>query len=164
MLTKLSITFADLPSAAEQCKCIPNIYKGLKWTKIFYGHGSYLKKNYSKSGYASCFTSGVGPHIAFFKDEGSINTEVTDETFTIISLNACAAWFDNLQLIITAYRKSIQVNTHTSALLFGKPQCILLEWNDIDKVVFKSLGGVVHPGSNATTGTTQVVITQLKIR
>jgi hypothetical protein len=163
VLKQVSITFADLPSPGDKNRPIPDIYKGLKWSTICYGHELHLKKRHPKSGYVTCFMPGGSPHIAFFKDEATIRAEDATETFTMISLNACAAWFDNMQLIITGYRKSAQINTHTSKLLFGKPQLILLEWSDIDKVTFKPFGGTMHPEIGATVTSTQVVITQLKI-
>jgi hypothetical protein len=82
--------------------------------------------------------------------------------FTLISLTACAAWNDNLELTIRGHRNSIQTNTHTTTLLFGKPGLIVLNWKDIDKVTFKSSGGTAHPGSGESAWL-NVIITQLTI-
>jgi hypothetical protein len=163
VLTKVSITFADLPIASENSKLIPDIYRGLRWIGVSYGHTSYLKKRHAKSGYATSFTPDGSPHVAYFKDEASISTVEPNETFTMVSINACAAWFDHLQLTITGYRKSVQTNAHTSTLLFGKLQLILLEWNNVDKVNFQAFGGTMHPECGGTISSTQVVINQLKI-
>ena len=135
----------------------------MKWTGISYAHELYVKESHPKSGYVTAFMPGGSPHIAFFKEEASISAEDSNETFTLVSLTACAAWNDDLQLTITGYRNSTQINTHTTTLLFGKPQLILLQWKDIDKITFKSSGGTMHPGIGATVTSTQVVITQLKI-
>ena len=126
-------------------------------------HKSLATKTHPKSGYATSFDSGGSLHIAYFKDEASISVENTNETFTLISLDACAAWNDDLQLIITGHRNLTLINTHTITLLFGQPQHILLEWNNINKIIFKSYGGTTHPQSGGQANDTQVVINQLKI-
>jgi hypothetical protein len=161
-LGKGRITFDDLPSAVEGAKWIPNTYRGLKWTGLSYAHELFFKKEHPKSGYVTAFTSGCGPHIAFFKDQASIAIERPNETFTFVSNTACAAWNDDLQLTITGHRNSTEINTHTATLLFGQPQLILLQWKNIDTIIFKSFGGTAHPGSGSGAGS-QVVITQLTI-
>ncbi len=151
-----------MPSAIEELKGMPNTYQGLKWTGINYAHESYLKKEYPNSGYVAAFKNGCGPQIAYFKNEVSITTAGPNETFTFVSVTACAVWNDDLQLTITGHRKSTEVNTHTTKLLFGQPQRIFLQWKNIDKITFQSFGGTAHPGTGSGTGS-QVVITELKI-
>jgi len=112
------------------------------------------------SGYVTSFTPGGSPHIAYIAEGASISVENSGETFTLISFTACAAWNDDLQLTIAGHRNSIEINKHTTILLFGKPQLILLNWKDIDKVTFKPSGGTAHPGTGVSSGL-QVVITQL---
>ncbi len=160
MPKKLILNFADLPSADEQSLPIPNKYKGLKWTKFGYMHKSFATNKYPESGYVTAFTCGGSPHIAIFKDEASIAVERPNETFTLISLSTCAVWKDDLQLTIKGYQNSAEINAHTTILRFGKPQLILLEWKNIDKIAFKSSGGTLHPGSRDSAGC-QVVLTQL---
>jgi len=82
--------------------------------------------------------------------------------FTLISFTACAASKDHLHLSITGHQNSIEIDTHTTTLLFGKPQLILLNWKDIDKITFKPSGGTAHPGTGRPAGL-HVVITQLTI-
>jgi hypothetical protein len=161
-LRQAKITFDDLPSAVEGQKAVPSTYRRLKWTRIDYAHELFLKKNYPNTGYVTTFIPGGSPHIAYLNKEASISVERPDGTFTLISLTACAAWNDDLQLTITGYRNSIQINTHTTTLLFGKAQLILLQWKNIDKVIFKPFGGIAHPGSGGSTKL-HVVITQLTI-
>ncbi len=159
-LRQARITFDDLPSAAENVKAIPNTYRRLKWTGIVYAHELWLKKNHPNSGLATFFMPGGSPHIAYFADEASINVEHPGGTFTLVSLTACAAWNDDLQLTIIGYRNSVHTNTYTATLLFGIPQLILLQWKNIDNVIFKPAGGTLHPGSGGFAST-HVVITQL---
>jgi len=162
MPTKVTLNFADLPSADEQSLPIPNKYKGLKWTKFGYMHKSFATNKYPESGYVTAFTPGDSLHVAIFKDEASIAVERPNETFTLISLNTCAVWKDDLQLTIKGYQNSTEINAHKTILHFGKPQLISLEWKNIDRVTFKSSGGTVHPGSRDSAGC-QVAVTQLVI-
>ncbi len=161
-LEKGRITFDDLPSVAGHYNNIPSTYRGLKWTNLNYMYELYWKNNCPASGYAAAFNTGCGPHIAFFTDEASVAVERANETFTFVSVNACAAWNDDVQLTITGHRNSTQINTHTATLLFGQPQLILLQWKDIDTITFKSSGGTAHPGTGLGAFA-YVVITQLTI-
>jgi surface antigen len=159
----MTITFDDLPSAAEETKWVPNKYNGFNWTKIVYMEKSYAMETYPKSGYVSSFMPGGSSHIAFFNEEAVISSEESNETFTLVSLTACAAWNDNLHLTISGYRNSIQVNTHTSTLIFGKPQVIILLWRNIDKITFQPSGGTLHQANKELESDTHCILTQLTI-
>lgn len=159
----MTIRFDDLPSAAKQIKVIPSIYRGLRWNQICYTDKSYMTNNYPENGYAACFTNGNGPHLAFFEDEASISVENTNEIFNFISLDVCAIGQEYLQLTIIGQRNSLQINTHRVVLRFGKPQNILLEWNNIDKIIFKSSDAIRNRQSVPWTDNTQTAIIQMKI-
>jgi hypothetical protein len=161
-LRKKRITFEDLPSAEDGNKVIPTVYRDLKWTGIAYGHELFLKKEHPKSGYMTSFISGGSPQIAFFSKEASVSVEHVHKTFTFVSVTSCAAWNDDMQLTVTGHRNSVQTNTHTTTLLFGKPKLILLNWKNINKVIFTPSGGTAHPESGGSTQL-QTVITQLTI-
>ncbi len=118
---------------------------------------------YPKSGYVTAFMPGGSPHIAFFNEETSFSAGNPNETFSLISLSACTAWTDNLHLTISAYRNSIQVNTHTSLLLFGKPQVIVLLWKNIDKIIFQPSSSPGFLENDELEKDTHCVITQLTI-
>jgi hypothetical protein len=133
----------------------------LKWTGLSYAHERFFKKECPNSGYVTAFNTGCGPHIAFFMAEASVAVERPKETFTFVSVTACAAWSDDLQLTITGHRNSTQINTHTTTLLFGQPQYIPLQWKNINKITFKPFGGTPHPGCGGAGA--HVVITQLTI-
>ncbi len=109
----------------------------------------------------TAFKNGCGPHIAFFSNDASITIERPNATFTFVSVTACAALNDDLQLTITGHRKLTEVNTHTITLLFGEPKLIFLQWKNIDKITFRSFGGTSHPGSGVKGS--HVVITLLTI-
>lgn len=124
---------------------------------------SYALETYPKSGYVSAFMPGGSPHVAFFNEETSINVENPNDTFSLISISACTAWTDNLHLTITAFRNEVQVDTHTSVLIFGKPQVIVLLWRNIDKIVFLPSGGTAIVENDESEKDTHCVITQLTI-
>jgi hypothetical protein len=125
-------------------------------------HQLYAVKNHPTSGYVTSFMHCDHQHIAVFNQDASVQIETPNETFTLVSLTACAAWNDNLQLTITGYRKSTEINVHREILLFGQPQRILLHWKNIDMVILKPLGGIPHHGGRDTGGV-QVVLTQFTI-
>ncbi|CAF2897819.1 unnamed protein product [Rotaria sp. Silwood2] len=120
------ITFADLQGATDNCYRISDKYRGLKWTGMNYIHKSYAIQNYPTSGYATCFTPGDSSYLAFFREEALVSVNIPDEIFTFFSLTACAAWNDDLQLIITEHRDVVEIYEYTTTLLYGKPQFILL--------------------------------------
>ncbi|CAF3492398.1 unnamed protein product [Rotaria sp. Silwood1] len=159
-ITETKITFNDLQGTADNCYRIPAQYRGLEWTGMNYIHKSFAIKNHPTSGYATSFMPNGSSYIAYFRGEASVSVKNPDEIFTLFSVTACAAWNDNLQLIITGYRNVLEIKKHTVTLLFGKPQFILLHWEDIDKVTFVSSGGTAHPGSGSATGP-QVILTQI---
>ena len=159
---KVTIKFDGLSSAVEENKCIPASYRGLKWTDFSYMHKSHADIKFPKSGYVTSFTPGGSQHIAFSSKEVSIGVEMLNETITLVSVTACAAWNDDLQLTITGHRHSTQINAHTATLLFGQPKPILLQWKNIDKIIFQSSGGTAHPGSGGSTGL-HVIFTELTI-
>ena len=160
---KRTINFSDLPDAAAKVKAIPTTYQGMRWTGISYMHKEYVNRSFPRSGYPGAFLSNGSSHVAWLKDEGSLSVQSVDDVFTLVSVTACAAWNDSLQLTFTGHKRSTQVDTHTVILLFGKPQMIFLQWENIDKVVFKAEGGTPHPETGATTSTAIVVMTQLTL-
>jgi hypothetical protein len=161
-LTQEIITFDNLPSAIQNSLNVPDKYRELIWTKFWYLHEIYVTKNHPNSGYITSFKPGGNLQIAFFRETATINTGLQYEAFTLASLTASAAWNDDLQLTITAYRHSVEINNHNITLLFGTPQRINLQWKNIDKVIFKASGGVAHPGTGH--GVLPIaIITQLTI-
>lgn len=161
-IEKAKITFDDLPNVANDSALIPNLYHGLKWTNIYYGQEPYFKRRHPNSGYMTAFRASGSSNVAVFLKEASISAKQPNEKYNLVSFSACAAWNDHLELTVTGYRNSMQLNTCTKRLLFGKPRFILLNWKDIDSVSFKSSGGIAHPDSGGSTGL-HVIITQLTI-
>ncbi|CAF1375471.1 unnamed protein product [Rotaria sordida] len=161
-ITTIRITFNDLPKSVDQLKNIPKKYSGVRWSRIAYMHKSYAMLKYPKSAYATSFIPDGSSYIAYFQDNASISAENSNEQFTLFSVTACAASNDDQQLTIIGYRNNEEINTHTTTLLFGKPQFILLHWKDIDNIIFNSFGGTAHPDCSASPGC-QVILAQLTI-
>jgi hypothetical protein len=131
------ITFADIPNASMEPTVLATIYRNLKWSNINYVHERYTTEKYADSGYVTAFIPGGSSYIAFSNSSASISVENEEEVFGILSLWACAAWNDDLKLIITGHRKSMQIHKQTSTLLRGKPCLIQLCWTDIDMIKFQ---------------------------
>lgn len=159
----ITLNFADLPSAEDKSINIPMRYKGLRWTTIAYMHRSFATKKYAKTGYASAFTKDGSVHVAFFKDKATIGTALPTESFTLLSLDACGAWRIDLQLTIKGYRNATVTATHTATLIFGKPQPIQLQWNNIDKITLESSGGTPNPDC-PQSASPHVILTRLVIK
>ncbi len=158
----MTITFNDLPYVTESSS-FPDIYKGLKWTQFRYINKSYALEKHPKSGYVTPFTSDVSPYIVWSCKESEISCGRPGETFSLISLTTYAAWSDNLQLNITGYRNSIQINNCSITLLFGKPQRIVFGWKNIDQVIFEPFGGNPHSESGRSVSSLHFVVSQLTI-
>ena len=104
-----------------------------------------MNSNFPNSGYVTCFGARNSPQVPYFKIDASITLERPNETSTFVSIAACAAWNDDLQLTIAGYRDSVQTNVHATILRFGQLQPILLQWRNINKIIFKPSGGTAHP-------------------
>lgn len=156
----VTITFDNLTYSSSKRGCFPESYKGLKWAGFEFMHDSYARTKHTNSGYTNAFVSVNNLYIAFSRSGASISVEPPNETFSVLTLTACAAWNDDLQLTITGYRNSIELKTHTSLLLYGKPQEIILGWTDIDKLTFESSGGTPH-SANSIAGN-QFILTCLR--
>ncbi|CAF4070998.1 unnamed protein product [Rotaria magnacalcarata] len=151
-ITKARITFNDLPMADEKSNFIPDMYRGLEWNNIYYIQRLHLEKNLLKNVHVPSLTASNSPHVALFSGKASISAENVNGIFTFISLTVYGAWNDNMQLLITGHRNSILVSKYTTVVLWCKPQLILLNWRDIDKVILQPLRGTRHPENGATIG------------
>jgi hypothetical protein len=158
----MTITFNDLPHVNETSQ-FPDIYKGLRWTQFRYINKAYALEKHPKSGYVTACISEASPYIIWSCKESEVCSGRRDETFTLISLTAYAAWNDNLQLTITGYRNSIQVNNCTITLLYGKPQRIVFGWKNVDQVIFEPSGGTPHSASSRSYSSSHFVLSQLTI-
>lgn len=81
----------------------------------------------------------------------------------MISLIVYAAWNDNLQLNITGYRNSCEINRCRITLVYGKPQRIIFGWKNLDQVIFEPSGGTPRPDSGRSVSSLHFVISQMTI-
>ena len=91
----------------------------------------------------AAFIPSGSSNIAYFEDSASISVEDENQVFDVVSLEACASWKDNVELIITGDRKPKQIYTS-----FWETQLIELYWKDIDMFKFESSGGTAQPGAD----------------
>ena len=124
----------------------------------------YAAATYPTSGYMAAFIASGNQNLAFFNEEATISGEKATPSFDLDSLSVCAAWNENLKLILTGYRKSVEVSTFTTLLQFGKPQNISLKWQNIDKLVLRPVGESALIENQETPSDTHCIITQLKIQ
>jgi len=162
ILSLKRITFEDLPSAINQSIRMPDKYKGLTWTNIHYMHELLARGKYPKSGYITSFMPAGSLQIAFFCEGATISIDPPIETFTLISFIASAAWNQSLQLAIMAYRNAEQIYYCEVTLFFGRPQRILLQWENIEQVFLKAFGGIPHPNNIGNNGA-HVALTELVV-
>ncbi|CAF3161654.1 unnamed protein product [Rotaria socialis] len=151
-ITKAKITFNDLPMADQKSNFIPDMYRGLEWNKIYYTQRLHLKKNLLNNVHVPSLTATNSRHVAWFTEKAAISAENVNGIFTFVSLTVYGAWNDGMQLSITGHRNSILVSKYTTAVLWCKPQLVLLNWQDIDKVILQPLRDTRHPENRATIG------------
>lgn len=137
----MRIIFNDIPDASMTYGTFSGYYKRLRWTNFSYMHEQYAKLNYPDKGYTTAFTSSGSQYIIWSSSSATISVERDKQVFSVVSLEACAVYNDNVKLTITGHRNSIQVYTHISTLLFGKSDTIELCWTDIETLKFESVGG-----------------------
>jgi len=72
------------------------------------------------------------------------------DTFSIISLEATAAWLDDLQVNVIGRRLKQDLYSTTMLLQFDTSQVFNLDWKDIDEIQFTPINGTSHPGVQYT--------------
>lgn len=158
----MTITFDDLPHIAESSP-FPELYMGLKWSQFRYTNKLHALEKHPKSGYVISNVIPISPYIVWSSREAEISSVRLGETFSMISLTAYAAWSDDLQLNITGYRKSCEMNSCSITLTFGKPQRIVFGWKNLDQVIFEPCGGNPRSDSGRSASSLHFVISQLTI-
>lgn len=158
----MTITFDDLPHVSESSQ-FPDIYKGLNWSQFRYTNKLYALEKHPKSGYVVSDTAPVSPYIVWASKECEISSVRSGETFSLVSLTIYAAWNDNLQLSITGYRNSCEINSCRITLAFGKPQRIVFGWKNLDQIIFEPSGGNPRGDSGRSISSLHFVISQMTI-
>lgn len=144
----MTITFNDISAdlKTDGAYLMSSSYGGFLWAGFSYMHIDHAKSTYPGTGYATAFTSDRSRYIVWSSCPSSIRTEHRNETFDVISLDACAVYSDLVNLIIRAHRNSTKIYEVTSTLLLGKPQPIELCWTDIDTLSFEPNASVRQSG------------------
>ena len=148
--TRRLITFDKLFEVEKKVDSGPlfDLYEGLKWTNAWYMHEQWVKSNHAFSGWKNAYTNGhicvifngkANPLTISAKRQGT-------ETFSILSLEATAAWLDNLQVNIIGRRNKQDLHSTTMVLQFDSSQVVYLDWKEIDEIQFTPTSGRAHPG------------------
>jgi hypothetical protein len=72
------------------------------------------------------------------------------DTFSLISLEATAAWLDHLHVNVIGRRLKQDLYSTTIILQFDNSQVFNLDWKDIDEIQFIPISGTSHPGIEYT--------------
>jgi PEP-CTERM motif len=156
------ITFDDLRLSSFGGP-IPNGYAGLQWENfgvlapqdypidpVGYLNGMVSPRHVAFNGYANLDGSTTGG----FRSEGM--------AFDLKSAYLTAAWNDDLQLVVSGYRRGVLKYRNTYTLDTSDPQWVAFDYQEIDRVVFLSFGGTPHTGQLGVSGT-QLAVDNLVI-
>jgi len=148
--TRRLITFDKLFEIEKKVDsgALSEFYEGLKWINVWYMHEQWVKANHALSGWKNAYTNG---HICIaFNGKGKPMSICAKrqgiDTFSIISLEATAAWLDNLQVNVVGRRVKQDIYSITIVLQFNTSQVFNLDWKDIDEIQFIPISGVAHSG------------------
>lgn len=134
---------------------IPSTYNGLSWSSRFYvGNGT----KWTNCGYEKGMVS--SSYVAY--NDGGQTVEIGGSPFDLIGAYMAGAWNDNLNIEILAYRSNKQVYTETAIVSSTKPTWVQLDYANIDRVTFRSYGGVHNPAYSLSG--VQMVMDNMVIR
>ena len=152
--TRRLITFDKLFKTDKKIDygVLSDSYEGLRWINVWYMHEQWVKANHALSGWKNAYTN---DHICIaFNGKGNpmsiCSRQPGVHTFTIVSLEATAAWLDNLEVNIIGRRGSQNLYSAKMILQFNTSQIFNLNWPDIDEIEFIPVSGVAHPGIQYT--------------
>jgi hypothetical protein len=148
--TRRLITFDKLFEIEKKVDSAPlsESYEGLRWINVWYMHEQWVKANHVLSGWKNAYTNG---HMCIaFNGKGNPMSICAKrqgvDTFSIISLEATAAWLDNLEVSIIGRRVKQEIYSTTMILQFDSSQIFNLDWENIDEIQFVPIHGTTHPG------------------
>jgi hypothetical protein len=144
--TPTVLTFDDISAGSD---FIHDGYGGLNWDNMRYNHWDAYSFLDAGTGYQYGAISGTGTAL----DGGSIPASVAGSPFNFIGAYLTGAFRDGLSVTVTGFRNSQQIYNQTIVTSFGTTQFFEFDFNDVDKLVFDSFGGVVQPTSAGGTGT-----------
>jgi hypothetical protein len=127
-------------------------YEGLKWINVWYMHEQWVKTNHPLSGWKNAYTNGH-TCIAFNGKSNPMSIctrRQSTDTFSLISLEATAAWLDNLRVNVIGRRAKQDLYSTTMILQFAISQVFNLDWKDIDEIQFLPISGTARPGIEYT--------------
>ncbi|CAF3434402.1 unnamed protein product [Rotaria socialis] len=125
---------------------LPEFYEGLRWINVWYMHEQWVKTNHAISGWKNAYTHNH-TCVAFNGKGNSMkicSKNIGNETFSLISFEATAAWHDNLQINIIGQRVKQEIYSKTIILQFNQSKVFQFDWKNIDQIKFIPVNGTYH--------------------
>lgn len=130
------VDFDDLPPSWGEW--LPDPYAGLWWGNFQYLTGDTLPYSGFSAGTVSSPNVGYnayGLDAAFW----------SEDRFDLTSLYLTAGWMDGLEVRIQGFRDGDAVYDRTEVLNTATPAFLLLQWYDLEAVLFTPSGGTSEP-------------------
>ena len=142
------ISFDDIVNQSSVSGVVPNAYYNLNWANVQYINASTIPSG----GYQT--SASVPPYVAHNPTTAPMTISSANGTrFQFNSINTTAAWRDNLQLNIQAYRAgNIPLNATIPIFPFNETvvRCAGFGCSNVDTIVISTYGGTPRAGLNGT--------------
>jgi hypothetical protein len=139
------LNFDDLTDQAA----VPSGYNGFNWTNMF---GEHWDTNLDAGTGFENGSVGPGTGVVFNGNgtQGTVVTSPTSTKFNFVGAYLTGAWNDGLNVTVTAFLNSVQVDTQTVTTSFSAPTFFEFDFNNIDTLKFTSSGGTQAPNVNGS--------------
>ncbi|CAF4966193.1 unnamed protein product [Rotaria sp. Silwood1] len=132
-----TINFAQIPRAIKNGGHIPNGYAGFNWENAYYMFEDFVKARQLK-GFTNAFVNSR-QYVAYNGRGDSMSFSLCDQskTFGLHSFEAISIYHEDFKLSVAAYRVDVLFDTKFVMLTTAKATTFEMDWEQIDKVVFK---------------------------
>lgn len=142
------ISFDDIVNQSSTAGVIPNGYYNLNWANISYINTSTIPFG----GYQTSMS--LPPFVAHNPTAAPMIISSANGTrFHLNSFNTTAAWRDNLQMNIKAYRATNMIlNVTIPIFVFNETviRCTGFACSNVDTIIISTYGGIPRAGLNST--------------
>jgi hypothetical protein len=143
----MRITCDDIVLSRGQAALMPAGYKGFNWSNM----AVYNPAGTTASGYINGMISSSNVGVAM----PALTTEMTAVgfTFSMISLQATAAWNDGMTVVFTGYAAGVEKATQIVILNASGPTLVIFGagWEGLDNLTIEASGGT-HVSTYTETG------------
>ncbi len=130
-------------------------YGGLSWSSAFWVVNATRVTN---SGYGRSI---ISPSYMAYNQSGQ-DVQISGSAFDLVGAYMAGAWRDNLNIEIQGYRSTARVYTKTAVVSSTKPTWVQLDFQNVDRVTFRSYGGTPNPAYDLSG--TQMAMDNMVIR